>query len=165
MSQEAEQNDWIRVKGSDRIQINNILAAACIAILSVLLGLSGQQFSNWMVLQLAAATPLLITSSLAYAKICYRDHKEYLTWDTLGWVTLSLGYIMLLNVLAIMLYTSRYWAASWWFLGATALLFVVYSVLDVILKRKRLKEKAWKLAFYLVLMFLGSALPMLAGWV
>lgn len=165
MRQEAEQHDWIRTRGSDRIQINNILAAACVAILSVLLGLSGQQFSGWMVLQLAAATPLLVTSSLAYAKICYRDHREYPIWDTLGWVTLSLGYIMLLNALTLMLYITRYRAVTWWFIGATASLFVVYSVLDVLLKRERLTEKAWKLAFYLVLMFMGSVLPILAGWV
>jgi hypothetical protein len=154
----------IRVKGSDRIQINNILAAACVAILSVLLGLGGQQFSGWMVVQLAVATPLLVTSSLAYAKVSYRHIDEYPIWDSLGWVTLSLGYIMLLNSLAIMLYRSDYAAASGWFIGCTVLLFLAYSVLDVIAARRRLVEKAWKLAFYLALIGCGSVLPMLAGW-
>ena len=158
-------DDLIRTKGSDRIQINNILAAACIAILSVLLGLSGQRFSNWMVLQLAVATPLLVTSSLAYAKLCYRSLKEFPVWDNLGWVTLSLGYIMLLNALVILLYTGGYWAASWWFVGAIVALFVSYSVLDILASRKRLVEKLWKLGFYLALMFCGSVLPMVAGWV
>ena len=158
-------DDLARTKGSDRIQINNILAAACIAILSVLLGLSGQRFSNWMVLQLAAATPLLVTSSLAYAKLCYRSLKEYPIWDTLGWVTLSLGYTMLLNALVIMLYTGGYGAASWWFVGAIVALFVTYSVLDIVANVKRLREKLRKLGFYLVLLFCGSVLPMVAGWV
>ena len=154
----------IRTKGSDRIQINNILAAACVAILSVLLGLSGERFSTWMVLQLAAATPLLVTSSLAYAKICYRDMREYAIWDNLGWVTLSLGYTMLLNSLSIMLHTSSYSSVSWWFVGTAALLFTVYSALDIAANKKRLKEKAWKLGFYLALLFCGAVLPMLAGW-
>jgi len=158
-------DNLIRTKGSDRIQINNILAAACIAILSVLLGLSGQRFSNSMVLQLAMATPLLVTSSLAYAKLCYRSLKECPVWDNLGWVTLSLGYIMLLNALVIMLYTDGYWAASWWFVGAIVSLFVIYSVLDIFASRKRLVEKLWKLGFYLALMSCGSVLPMVAGWV
>ena len=157
-------NDLVRTKGSDRIQINNILAAAAIAILSVLLATSGQRFSGWMVLQLAAATPLLVTSSLAYAKICYRDLKEYPIWDNLGWTTLSLGYMMILNAMAIMLHSSPYRALSWWFLGAIVLLFVTYSVLDILASRKRLKEKLWKLGFYLALMFFGSVLPMVAGW-
>ncbi|MBU1751038.1 MAG: hypothetical protein KKA73_25425 [Chloroflexi bacterium] len=159
-----EGQDLIRVKGSDRIQINNILAAACITILSVLLGLSGQQFSDWMVIQLAVAIPLLVTSSLAYAKVSYRDAKEYPIWDSLGWATLSLGYIMILNALTIILYTSSYSTASWWFVGTAALLFVAYSALDVKANRKRLREKGWKLGFYLALMFLGGVLPMLAGW-
>jgi hypothetical protein len=158
-------DDLIRTKGSDRIQINNILAAACIAVLSVLLGLSGQRFSNWMILQLAAATPLLVTSSLAYAKLCYRSLDEFPIWDNLGWVTLSLGYNLLLNALVIMLYTSGYWAASWWFVGAIVVLFVSYSTLDILASRKRLVEKLWKLGFYLVLLFCGSVLPMVAGWV
>jgi len=45
--------------------------------------------------------------------------------------SIALGYIMLLNALAIMLYTSGYSVASWWFVGATILLFMAYSVLDV----------------------------------
>jgi hypothetical protein len=94
-----------RIKGTDRIQIINILAAACITILSVLLGLSGQRFSDWMIAQLSVATPLLVTSSLAYAKLGYRDENEYPIWDGLGWATLSMGYIMTLNALAIMLHT------------------------------------------------------------
>ncbi len=157
--------DLGRGKGSDRIQINNILAAASITILSVLLGLSGKKFSDWMVIQLAAATPLLVTSSLAYAKTGYRNLREYPIWDHLGWTTLSLGYIMLLNALTIMLYTSNYSVASWWFVGTTILLFVVYSVLDIMANTKRLKEKGWKLGFYLALMFLGAILPIVAGWV
>jgi small-conductance mechanosensitive channel len=157
--------DLRRGKGSDRIQINNILAAACITILSVFLGLSGKKFSDWMVVQLAAATPLLVTSSLAYAKASYRDLREYPIWDYLGWTMLSLGYIMLLNALAIMLYTSGYSVASWWFVGATILLFMAYSVLDVKANKKRLKEKGWKLGFYLASMFLGAILPIVAGWV
>lgn len=165
MSDKDKRERLSRVKGSDRIQINNILAAACVTILSVLLGLSGVQFSAWMVVQLASATPLLVTSSLAYAKTGYRDAKEYPVWDSLGWATLSLGYVMLLNALAIMLYTTSHSTASWWFIGVTILLFVVYSVLDVRASKRRLKEKSWKLVFYLVLMFLGAILPMLAGWV
>jgi hypothetical protein len=124
--------DLWRGKGSDRIQINNLLAAASITILSVLLGLSGKKFSDWMVIQLATATPLLVTSSLAYAKTGYRDSREYPIWDYLGWTTLSLGYIILLNALAIMLYTSNYPVASWWFVGTTILLFVVFRFVDSI---------------------------------
>jgi L-asparagine transporter-like permease len=164
VDQREVREDLQRVKGSDRIQINNILAAACITILSVLLGLSSKKFSNWLVIQLAAATPLLVTSSLAYAKVSYRDMKEYPIWDRLGWTTLSLGYIMLLNALTIMLYTSNYSVASWWFVGATILLFVVYSALDVRANKKRLKEKGWKLGFYLALIFLGAVLPIAARW-
>ena len=165
MSNKAAQEEAIRVMGSDRIQINNILAAACIAILSVLLGLSSERFSQWMVIQLAAATPLLVTSSLAYANISFRDIREFPIWDNLGWVTMSLGYSMLLNVLTLMLYASSYSAAAWWFTGANILLFVVYTALGVKANKKRIREKAWKLGFYLALMFLGAGLPILAGWV
>lgn len=95
----------------------------------------------------------------------YRPESEYSVWDAMGWATMSVGYIMLLNSLMLMLYASTHRAVSWWFLGATVLLFVSYSGLDVIVNRKRLGEKAWKLAFYLALMSCGPVLPIVARWV
>jgi hypothetical protein len=155
----------IESKGTDRIQIINMLAATCVAILSVLLGLSLEEFSAWIIVQLALATPLLVTASLAYAKLRYREIREYLVWDSLGWITFSLGYTMTLNALAIMLYTTGYASACWWFIGTTVHLHVIYSVLDIAAGNHRLVEKAWKLAIYLVLIFAGAVLPILMRWV
>ena len=165
MANLSSSEDLIRVKGSDRIQIINILAAVSITILSVLLGLSGQTFSNWMVVQLAASTPLLITASLAYAKTCYRPGREFRLWDRLGWVTLSLGYGLILNMLALLLFTGGYPLATGAFMATVMILFVVYSALDVAARGARLEEKLWKLIFYLVLLGAGSLLPIAAGWV
>ena len=63
-------------KGSNRIQVNNILSAVCLAALSVLLAQSDKEFSPWIIGQLGVAIPFLVTSSLAYAKLCYRTGGE-----------------------------------------------------------------------------------------
>ena len=160
-----EFEQYVRIKGSDRIQINNILSAVCVGVLSILLALSGSQLSAWTIGQLAFAIPCLVTSSLAYAKICYRPSDEYRAWDRLGWVTHSVGYIMILNAMGIMLYRSDYPAISWGFIALTIILFVAYSTLDVIARKSRLKEKGLKLGFYLLSLFLGSVLPLLTGLV
>ena len=157
--------DLLRMKGSDRIQINNILAAASITILSVLLSFSDQPYSPWIVVQLASATPMLVTSSLAYAKLSYRQDMEFRRWDGLGWITLSLGYIMILNSVGLLLHTRGYPAAAGAFLGVAMALFIVYTGVDVYCSRKRIKEKAVKLAIYAALLSLGSVLPILAGWI
>lgn len=154
-----------RKKGSDRIQINNILSAVCVGVLSVLLSLSGTRLSAWMIGQLACAIPCLVTSSLAYAKTCYRKKEEYSLWDNIGWLTHSLGYIMILNAMALMLYQANYRMITWIFLGTTIFLFLAYSVVDVVAKKRRLKEKGWKLAFYLLTVFVGSILPIIMRWV
>jgi hypothetical protein len=152
-------------KGSNRIQVNNILSAVCLAALSVLLSQSGERLSDWVIGQLGLAIPFLVTSSLAYAKICYRTGPECDLWDGLGWFTHSVGYIMILNATTILLHLKGYATSAWLFLGVTVLVFVLYSVLDIVAKRSRLVEKGWKLLFYLLALFAGSALPILAGWV
>src|SRR2546427_12711804 len=93
---ESEWTDYRSKKGSDRIQINNILCAVCVAALSVLLGLSRDKLSSWAIGQLALAIPLLVTSSLAYAKVGYRHSDESRRWDTLVWLGHSLGYAAVL---------------------------------------------------------------------
>jgi small-conductance mechanosensitive channel len=157
--------EYAKAKGSDRIQVNNILSAVCIGVLSVLLTVSPARVGTWVLGQLAIAVPCLITSSLAYSKTAYRPESEYRTWDFLAWITHSVGYLFVLNSVALLAYASNYAVAAWLFIGAAATLFVVYSVIDIALKGRRLKEKVLKLAFYLVLLFVGSVLPILFGLV
>jgi len=72
---------------------------------------------------------------------------------------------MILNAMALMLYQANYRMITWIFLGTTIFLFLAYSVVDVVAKKRRLKEKGWKLAFYLLTVFVGSILPIIMRWV
>lgn len=162
------EDEWVNYrskKGSDRIQINNILCAVCVAALSVLLGLSREKLSSWTIGQLALAIPLLVTSSLSYAKVGYRSLGEAHRWDTLGWLGHSVGYAAILNATGTMLYRSGFAGVTWLFVGVVLSLFLIYSVVDVHAKRRRLTEKCLKLLFYVSLLFVGLVLPILAGWV
>jgi small-conductance mechanosensitive channel len=162
---ESEWTDYRSKKGSDRIQINNILCAVCVAALSVLLGISRSKLSSWTIGQLAIAIPLLVTSSLCYAKVGYRSSDEARRWDTFGWLTHSLGYAAVLNATGTMLYRSGFRQVTWVFVAVVLSLFLIYSFVDVHAKRHRLNEKVLKLLFYLALLFVGLVLPILAGWV
>jgi hypothetical protein len=160
-----KQDDIFRAKSSDRIQIINILAAASITILALLLGVSEKPQSSWIVIQLAAAIPLLVTSSMSYAKLGYRHQKELKVWDTLGWYTLSLGYGMMLNAMSLMLFVSNYYLPCMVFISITVVSFLFYNGLDVLLSAKRLKEKGWKFLAYILMIVIGAILPIISGWV
>lgn len=159
-----EQQPLPRNKGSDRIQINNLLAAVCVAALALLLTSTQFKPSQWSVVQFALAIPVLVSSSLAYAKTTYRDVSEYRLWDFFGWCCHSLGYIMLLNAMVIFLNQASDPLVAWIFLGVIVLVYVLYSTIDVAAKRSRLLEKSLKLGFYLFLIGLGSVLPLVCGW-
>jgi hypothetical protein len=155
----------LRVKGSDRIQVNNILCAVSIGALTVILSLGGSGQNLWLVGQLALPIPLLVTSSLAYAKLSYRGQDEFFLWDNLGWVTHSLGYIMILNAMALLLYRNGYVGVVWIFVAVNVALFLTYSIIDITAKKSRKKEKLIKLGFYLLCLFFGTLLPVLSGWI
>src|SRR5262245_451883 len=149
-------------KGANRIQVNNILSAICLATLSVLLS-TGWSITPWAIGQLAMAIPLLVSSSLAYAKLCYRS-DEWWYWDTLGWFTHSGGYLMILNATFLLMFHKGYPETAYAFLAVAASTFVVYSFVDAVLKPNRVLEKTWKLLLHVAVMFAGSLLPVLAGW-
>lgn len=150
---------YCQIKGSERIQINNILTAVCIGALSLFLFFE-DKISPWSVGQLAMAVPLLVTSSLAYSKVCYRI-GEHRIWDPLGWFTHSIGYIMIINAITILIYKSNYHSVAWLFTAVVVFLFILYSMMDVIAKKRRFFEKTVKLLFYLFLIFIGSVLPVM----
>jgi hypothetical protein len=150
-----------KIKGRERIQINNLLAAISMAILVLIIGLVKAHFNYWAVVQLSLTVPLLVTSSLAYLKSAYRDNKEYSMWDRLGWFTHTLGYSMILNSIFLILFFNYHHATAFTFLSVTITLHVIYSIIDYLLLKERLVEKLTKMIFYLLIFFLGSILPIL----
>ena len=149
----------LRAKGPERIQVNNMMSAVGLGVLSLLLSVSVRESNAWLIGQVAASVPLLATSSLGYAKTLYRPANECKYWDTFGWFMHSLGYGLLLNGVALMLADRGYGTARWVFMCVVVALFVWYSVLDVVLNRRRLGERLAKLAFYLLVLVLGGYLP------
>jgi carbon starvation protein CstA len=151
-------------KGSDRIQINNLLAAVCIGSLSILLTLKTEFSTKSLVLlQFAFSIPLLVSSSLAYAKLALRERIEFKIWDKVGWTFHSLGYILILNAIGLLLHGYDFKIQSISFIGLTILLFTIYSCVDIFLDFLRWKEKLFKLFFYILFIFVGSILPIVLG--
>jgi hypothetical protein len=157
-------DDDKRVKGSNRIQMNNNLTAVSLVIVSILLTTDKISVGAVALSQLAIAIPCLATSSLAYAKLCFRDVGEYKLWNWLGWFTHSVGYLAILNSFTLMLAKSNHESIAWLFLGVIIFLHILYFVLNVIGKVTRWKLSGLKLFFYASILFFGAALPMIKGW-
>jgi len=151
--------DYSKIKGSDRIQINNLLVAICVPTLTIIISLGDQILNEASIIQLALAIPCLVSSSLAYAKICYRPEREFSIWDKLGWILHSLGYIMIINSTALTLYFNEHIFTSWILILISSVFFITYSVIDIFLKSERKKEKIFKLVFYLSIIAIGYLIP------
>jgi hypothetical protein len=155
---------YFEAKGAQRIQINNFMGAVSVGVLAVLLSVAGKNFSPWTIGQLAISVPFFFTSSLAYSKICYRDAEERRLWDEFGWFAHAVAYLATVNAVVILLHYSGYEPVAWILVGTSLFLFVTYSIIDLILDRARLGEKLFKFGFYLLLIGIGSILPICCGW-
>ena len=160
-TEKLEFRDYSKTKGSDRIQINNLLVAICVPTLTIIISLGDKILNVASIIQLSLAIPCLVSSSLAYAKICYRPEMEFKIWDKLGWILHSLGYIMIINSTALTLYFNEHIFSSWLLIIMTTVFFITYSVIDILLKAQRKREKIMKLGFYLLIMTVGFLIPIL----
>lgn len=153
----VEGHEFANLKGSQRIQVNNILAAISIALIPILItDSSTKKISDWIMVQLSASIPLLITSSLFYTKCCYRPQKEYDWWNSAAMITHSLGYFGIINSTALLMYYHGYTTASWSLIIAVVISLLCYSAIDVFLKPTRFIEKLLKLIFYLLTIRVGT---------
>jgi hypothetical protein len=155
---------YSRQKGSERIQINNFLGAVCIGVLSVLLGLADTRSGAWVIALIGIAIPCFLTSSLAYAKTTYRPDDEYVKWDRLGWWGHTIGYVLVLDALAVLMFRNGYVALAWLFVGVAVLSLLVYSAVDLSSHSYRLPRRLWRLAAHVGLIGLGFVLPIALGW-
>ncbi|HLD04283.1 MAG TPA: hypothetical protein VJG90_01045 [Candidatus Nanoarchaeia archaeon] len=145
-------------KASAKVTINSFMMGSLFFILTLIWSLNPEKFSLSIITQLVLAIPLLFISSLAYSKIGY--WKEVKLWDYLGWFTNNLGNIFILNVIGLM--TSKlYLSLAWIYFSLIVMLMVIYSWINCVYSPYALREKAFKLIFFLVVLLLGGILPLL----
>lgn len=152
--------DLAHRKGTDRIQINNLLSAVSMAALSVLLS-TDYEFNTALIGQLALSVPLLIISSLSYAKIAYRPIGEIHVWDNYGWWTHTVGLTMIMNAMALLLWQTNNVEIAIIFIAVNISLYTIYSVIDIFTKRSRMAEKLRKICIHILLILCGALLPIL----
>jgi len=104
--------------------------------------------------QLILSIPLLLTSTLSYSKIGYREKVE--KWNLLGWITFVIGYAFLINVVGILVGNVLSVSLSLIFFATSWILTVTYSLVDISYEKTTLKERMSKdLLFILIQIVLG----------
>ncbi len=158
---EDEPHEFAKIKGSQRIQINSILSAMAVGVIAIMISNgTAQKISDWIIIQLSAPIPLLITSSLFFSKTSYRHKREYPYWNVAAGITHSLGYFSIINAVVLVLFFGGYETAAWVMLVMVLVLIFLYSLIDYLLNKKRIAEKLVKLLIYFAIIFVGTA-PML----
>lgn len=145
-------------KAQSKITINSFMMGSLFFILSLIWSLNPERFSIVIIAQIVLAIPLLFVSSLAYAKIGH--WKEVKMWDAFGWFTNTTGNAFILNVVGLMTATIYIELAMAYF-ALTIALMAVYSAINIVYRRKAIKEKLFKFAYFVFIIIIGGMLPAL----
>lgn len=144
-------------KSVSRVTINGTMMASLFFILTLVWTLGPKKFNIYIVSQLVLAIPLLFVSSLAYAKVSYRE-KHHL-FDRFAWIATTLGNNFVLNVAGLMAATINKTVALIYFATSFVLITIYYAIniydgLDTAL------EETIKLLVILIIMILGGIIPL-----
>ena len=147
-------------KASAKVTINSFMMGSLFFIFTLIWTLNPQKFSLFIVAQIVLAIPLLFVSSLAYAKIGYREQTKL--WDTFGWFTNNTGTIFILNAVGLMTITVSRELALLYF-ATIVVLMAMYSSINLIHKPTALWEKFFKFLFFVAILSLGGIAPLFFG--
>lgn len=148
-------------KASAKITINSFMIGSLFFVLTLIWTLSPERFSIFIIAQIVLAIPMLFVSSLAYAKIGHWE--EVKLWNALGWFTSNTGSIFILN--SVGLVTAQiYESVALWYFVLLLILMLIYSIINVVYRRRTLKEKLFKFIFFIIFLAAGGILPLLFNW-
>jgi hypothetical protein len=142
-------------KAQTRMQLNGFLLSISMTGFFIIIGLRQELFlQKILLLQQLLSIPLILTSSLAYSKVAYREKVE--KWDRLGWITFIIGYAFLMNVVGILIGNLISKSISLLFFAASWLLTIIYSGVNIHYGKTTFKERAIKdLLFISLQLFFG----------
>ncbi len=140
-------------KSANKITINGFMVGSLFLILTLIITLDPQKFSPAIIYQLFLAIPLLYVSSLAYSKIGY--YEKTFAWDMLGWFTNTVGNLFVINSIGLLALKFSHTLSVLYF-SLFCTLMILYTLINVRQNKKVFHEKIFKLAFLLVIVFLGG---------
>jgi len=147
-------------KSSNRINLNTSLLSIVVGIFFLTINLRSELLLiDGLVIQLVLSIPLLFTSILAYTKLGYR--REVAKWDTLGFITFSIAYAFILNVIGILLAHMVSVQVSITFFVSSWILAVIYSLVDISYRKGRIKERVIKDLIFISIQFFFGLLVVL----
>jgi len=137
-------------KAHGRIQLNSSLLAIAIGTFFLTINLKPTLLLRPIVLlQLVIAIPCLLTSTLSYVKVGYRDQVR--KWDILGWLTFMIGYALILDVVGILIKDVSGSIVSIIFFLCSWLLALMYSFVDISYSRVVVKERILKDSLFILI--------------
>ncbi|MEK6927817.1 MAG: hypothetical protein AABX11_05280 [Nanoarchaeota archaeon] len=145
-------------KAASRVSINALMMGSLFFILTIIWTLNPERFSIAIVTQLVFAVPLFLVSSLCYSKVGYWARHEAL--DRFGWITNTLGNILVLNVVGIMTST-LFKNIAFIYFGLLILLMGTYYLIVSIYQPHTIKERIIKFIFFLLIVFFGGILQVI----
>ncbi len=152
-------------KSTARLQLVIRLIAVAFMMFIFIMTVRPEIFSEnlFMVTQLVFAIPILLTAALAMSKMMYSH--ESLVWDNLAFVTFTVGFAFLMNVVGILiaLYTNVMVAIAYFIMIWT--LHVIYSMSYISYDKSAKKERLTKDFLFITVQFLLGLLPALGLFV
>ncbi|MFH1649494.1 MAG: hypothetical protein ABIA93_03020 [Candidatus Woesearchaeota archaeon] len=161
MADEANQTQNFEIKAKLRLDINRSLLAICFALFGIIIAIQPELLGQtpWLPIQLTLAIPLLFTSIFARSKLATARLPKM--WEEYGFITFLIGYALLINVTGILLSTKLSVHLGLIFLFSNIFISLVYSTLEVIETKSKLKTRLYKDSFFALLILIGGILPSL----
>ena len=146
-------------KITSRIDINRTLLEICFIIFALIVGLNPTLLreNKFISIQLTFAIPLLLSSIFYRSRLLYG--KKIAEIEKFGFVSFIIGYSFLINVLGILLSLLVSVIIGISFLIFNIVLAVIYSLVEIQINKKKIKERFFKDLLFALLIVIFGILP------
>jgi hypothetical protein len=146
-------------KTKSRIDVNRTLLQICFVIFALIVGLNPTLLreNKFISIQLTFAIPLLLSSIFYRSRLLYG--KKIAELEKFGFISFIIGYSFLINVLGILLSILVSVIIGISFLIFNIVLAVIYSLVEIKINKKKIKERFFKDLLFALLIVIFGILP------
>jgi len=150
----------IQGKSKAKAEINLWLLSIAFTLFALIISINPALIRDniFLSLQLTLTIPTLIHSIFARTRTSFSAHK---LWYMYGYITFTIGYAFLMNVVGILLSKLVSTQTGFIFWGVNILLVIIVTILEFIGDKRKIKIRLIKDSFFLFILFVGGILPVL----